>query len=194
MTASAVEANALPSGEEVIMTNSLSYTRRIVICAALAAISAILGSFLKIPVNLFGLYSMKISLSVIPLVLASIYFGPLYGGIVGVVADVAGAIMVPMGAYNPLFSITGFCLGFVPGIFFARGREVTAVRVFTAVAVSQLFGSVLLNTSFMVLSYGQPWAIILPRFVNQLFHIPLISVCVLVLDNAIKKSGAFRAA
>lgn len=166
-----------------------SSIKRLVVCAMLAAISAILGSFLKIPLNLFGVYSLKVSLSMIPVLLVAFAYGPVYGAMVGAVADIIAVMMVPMGGYNPLFTITGMMLGLVPGLFFAKGQAVTLKRAILATAVGQLFGSVLLNSVFLMISYGQPWVIMLPRLLNQCFHIPVLALSAFLLYNILVKAG-----
>ena len=160
-------------------------TRRLATCGLLIAVSVVFGGMLKIPLNLFGAYSLKLSFSMIPIFIAAVKYGPVYGGICGGAADFIQAILFPVGAYNPLFTLTGIVLGMVPGLFFAHGEEPTFKRLACAITTGQIIGSVLLNTTFQVISYGLPWAIIGPRALNQAIFIPIYTVITYILVQKI---------
>ena len=82
-----------------------SMTHRLVLMAMFVAVQIILSRFLSI-----NLWNLKIGFSFIPIVLAGILLGPLSAGLVGLVADVLGATLFPIGAFFPGFSLTSFII------------------------------------------------------------------------------------
>ena len=146
------------------------------VCGLLTALGVILGGLLSIPAMPFGSYTLKIGFGVLPVLLAGVLFGPVYGGIVGALTDLLQALLFPKGAYMPWFTLVGIFFGLIPGLFFMRKQKPTFLRLLAAIAAGQLFGSVFLNTLLLVELYGSPWELIWARLINQAVMIPLYSV------------------
>ena len=154
-----------------------SYAIRLTICGMLVALSVVLGGLLKVPVSLFGVYALKISFGMIPVLIVAFLYGPLYGAMCGALADLLQALLFPAGAFNPLFTIVGGLLGLLPALFFMRNRHFTFLRILLSVFVSQAFCSVVLNTLIISLVYGLNPAVLLPpRALTQAIVIPIFSV------------------
>ena len=69
--------------------------------ALLVALDIILTRFLSINTQF-----LRISLGMIPVAIAGIAFGPVWGGLCGAVGDVLGMLIFPSGAYFPGFTLT----------------------------------------------------------------------------------------
>ena len=69
--------------------------------------------------------------------------------------DLIGALLFPIGAYFPGFTLTAFLNGMFFGLLLHKKR--TMPRVICAVAVTQLCCSLLLNTLWISLLYGSPF-------------------------------------
>ena len=80
---------------------------KLVVCGLLTALGVILGGLLSIPAMPFGSYTLKIGFGVLPVLLAGVLFGPVYGGIVGALTDLLQALLFPKGAYMPWFTLVG---------------------------------------------------------------------------------------
>lgn len=87
-------------------------TKKIVISALLIALSVVLTRVLAINTLI-----VKIGFGFIPIIVAALYLGPLYTGIIYAIADVVGTLMFPAGAYNPAFTVSNFLNGLVYGAF-----------------------------------------------------------------------------
>ncbi len=159
-------------------------TRTLVYCALLVALSALLGGGLSIKSFVLGSYSLKIGFGVLPVLLAGVWFGPLWGGAVGALADLTQAMLFPMGAYMPWFSISGALFGVIPGLCFLKTPEVRPLRAFIAVAAALLVTSVGVNTFLIVTLYGSPWEIIVARLITQAVMIPIHTALLLALDRS----------
>lgn len=166
--------------------------QRMVICGMMIAVSAVLSAYFKIPVTLFGSYSLKISFDLVPVYIVSTVFGPLYGAIVAALADIIQALLAPVGgAYNPLFTITALSIGMIQGLFFIRGPKITFPRLIISVAAAQITGSVILNTIFLCVSYGLPFSLIWARLVTQAVMIPLVSVLTFMVLKLLSRGTHF---
>lgn len=167
--------------------------KKLVYCSFLVAIAALLGGAGSVPVNLFGAYNLKIGFSVVPIFLAGIFFGPLWGGGVGMLADFLQAMAFPRGGYMPFFTLSNAFFGVIPGLFFLRQAKVRLLRLLLAIFTTQLFTSVLINTCIMVLAIGQPWEIVYARATTQAFMIPLHTGLCYMLIHSLQRAGVLVA-
>lgn len=163
--------------------------RGVIFSALLVAIAVVLKVYLGIPVNMFGGFIKDINLSPSVIMLAGIYMGPLYGGIVGGLTDILAFIIRPLGAYNPLFTITNILMGVIPGLFFMHNEEHSLKRVAVAVAVTQTICSFIVNTLILIILGYMPakiaWFRALSTFVLLPVHIFIVYTILKTLDKAI---------
>ena len=134
-----------------------SMTHRLVLMAMFVAVQIILSRFLSI-----NLWNLKIGFSFIPIVLAGILLGPLSAGLVGLVADVLGATLFPIGAFFPGFSLTSFITAFGYGFFLHKNQSMK--NIVAAVLFSKIVGTIFLDTLWISILYGAPFvAVLIPR-------------------------------
>jgi len=165
-------------------------TRKLAVCALLAALGAVLGATsLPLPAVSAAGYSLKIGITVLPVILAAVLYGPVYGGMVGCIADLLPALLFPKGPFVPWFTIVGALFGVIPGLFFMKGQKPTIKRLGVAIACGQLTCSVVLNTLLLVWLYGSPWQIIWVRLVNQAIMIPVYTVILYYAMRLLKRGG-----
>lgn len=95
--------------------NSIN-TKMLVSSSLLIAISIILSRVMGIMVPIAGVSALRISFGMIPIYVASFLFGPLMGGLVGMISDVIGFMINPIGgAFFPGFTISAILIGVIPG-------------------------------------------------------------------------------
>ena len=133
-------------------------TRTLVTLAILVAMEIVLSRFLSI-----SAWNTKIGFSFVPVVVAAMLYGPVAGGLVGALGDFVGAILFPIGAYFPGFTLTAFLMGVVFGLFLYR--EQTVPKILCAVTVNQCVLSLCLNTLWISILYGSPYG---PLFVTRI--------------------------
>lgn len=163
---------------------NLSKTRTLAYCALLIAMSALLGGGLSIKSFVLGGYSLKIGFGVLPVLLAGIWFGPLWGGAVGALADLTQALLFPLGPYMPWFSISGALFGVIPGLFFLKKPAVKPLWTLVCVAATMIISSVFVNTAIQVVFLGRPWEIIYARAITQAVMIPIHTALVYAIERA----------
>lgn len=170
------------------MQKNIFDLRTLIILALLAALGAVFSAFLSIELPLGGMKLVEISLTPIPVMIAGIFFGPLAGGLVGLVADTGGFFMgVQHGAYNPAFSITMALFGVIAGLFYLWNKKNTVWKAIGTATVAQVVCSVILNTLLIWLFYGVPIKVLLPtRAISAAAELPIYVGLLMLLIRALR--------
>lgn len=131
--------------------------------AMMAALSIILERFLPItpPSNMMDI---RISLSNIPLIIASVLVSPFVGAIAGVVSDIIGCFISGYAPF-PLLTVAPLVMGYLPGIILNKKSKYSFIRVLTAVVVTHILASFLITTFGLCVMRGVPF---IPMFVTRL--------------------------
>ena len=137
--------------------------KTLVISALFVAISIVCGKYLAIPAGDF----MRFSFENLPIMMASILFGPVAGVAVGVVADLVGCFLVGY-TINPLVTLGAAAIGFLSGLVWRAMRAMPfALRVAVTVFAAHLVGSVGIKTFGLAAYYAFPlWQLMLWRLLN----------------------------
>ncbi len=153
-------------------------TRMIVTLGILVAMEIVLSRFLSI-----NAWNTKIGFNFVPIVAAAMLYGPIGGAIVGALGDFLGAILFPIGAYFPGFTLTAFLTGLVFGFFLYKEQSIP--RVIGAAAVNQFILSQCLNTLWISILYGSPYG---PLFVTRLVQTAILFAVQTVTVAAMAKA------
>ena len=158
--------------------------------ALLIALDIVLTRFLAINTQF-----LRISLGMIPVAIAGIAFGPVWGGVCGAVGDVLGRLLYPSGAYFPGFTLTAALTGMIYGLFLYHKSEQHILRnTFLASTIVCIGCNLLLDTLWLDLMYGSGFIAILPaRIVKCVFNIPIYSFLILILwSKVVSRIPAIR--
>ncbi len=109
-------------------------TKNIVISALLVALNIVLVRYLAINTPI-----VKIGFGFLPLIVAALYLGPLYTGVIHAIADVIGVMMVPNAAFNPVFTLTAFLVGVTYGLFLYPASPLCKGLTKSAKALARVF-------------------------------------------------------
>ncbi len=160
-------------------------TSMIVMFGILTALEVILARLCSINV-----WNLKFGLAFLPVVIAATMFGPLAGALVGALGDFIGAILFPIGAYFPGFTLTAFLTGLVYGLFLKKSQNIP--RIICAVLVDQLLLSFLLNTFWLSVWYSTPFLALLPvRLIQTAIMIPVQILLIWVLAKYLPRFKRF---
>ena len=107
--------------------------------AALVALYFILDRILAI-----NLPSNQYEFSFIPVILAAVILGPLWGAAVGGIGDLLSAVLMPTGPYFPGFTVVSALMGLTYGLL--CHKKFTPLRAVIAVLLCQGVGGFVLNT------------------------------------------------
>ena len=130
------------------------------ILGLLIAVQIVLSRFCSV-----SAWNFKIGFSFVPVVIAAILYGAKAAAAVAGIGDFVGAILIPIGPYFPGFTFTAVLCGICFGLLLHRAQ--TLGKILAAVAVTQLAGSLLLNSLWISLLYGTPYAVLLGTRVVQ---------------------------
>ena len=173
------------------MPKNRKYSPSLKLTAALSmlvAISIILGKYLAIPVGSV----LRFSFENLPIIFAGIAFGPLSAVLVAVTADIIGCIMVGY-EINPLVTIgavvLGLCAGLVPKILKKHFTLDEKWLIAATVAISHLFGSVIVKTFGLAVFYDMPIFILM---LWRLLNYTLVALGELLLINILLKRDGIR--
>ena len=165
------------------MSKSKFTTRQLTTLALLTAVEIVLSRFLSL-----SAWNIKIGFSFVPVVVAAILYGPLAAGIVGALADFLGAVLFPIGAYFPGFTLTAFLTGCVFGLFLHRKQGWP--QIVAAVGINQFVLSLFLNTLWISVLYGSPYGpLLLTRVVQCLILTAVQLVCIRAISEVLVRYG-----
>ena len=154
----------------------------IVVMATLVAMEIVLSRMLS-----YSVWDMKIGFAFLPVVIAAIVLGPVRAAIVAALADFLGAILFPIGAYFPGFTLTAALVGVLYGLFLHKDQPFWKIVI--SVSIHQLILSLLLNTYWISVLYDSPFtALLVTRLLQCAVMIP---VELLMIGLMVKTLGEF---
>jgi ECF transporter S component (folate family) len=159
--------------------------KALVMAAMFVALSIVFARMFSIRVS----EGLRLSFGQTPIILAGILLGPWWGLIVGVVADVTGFMIAPMGAYIPGLTLTSGLIGLIPGLIYKYviKNNITWALI-VSVVIDMLIVNGLLATFFLALVYSkrtfEAWLI--ARMPVELVMIVVQVVICLALAKALR--------
>ncbi len=128
-------------------------TKNLSLIAMLTALEIVLNRFLSINTD-----TLKIGFAFVPVVVCAVLLGPIPAAIVCALGDFLGALMFPRGPYHPGFSLVGFAMGLVYGIFLYNLPKYTKKQMYIRILAASLINSIVLglfiNTIWISQLYG----------------------------------------
>ena len=144
------------------------------IIGVLLAMEIILSRFLSI-----SMWNMKIGFAFIPVVIAARRFGAPHAMIIGGLGDFLGAILFPIGAYFPGFTLTAVLTGLCTAVFIHK--KCSLKRIIMSVAINQVVGSLILNSLWISILYQSPFWALVPTRIVQTVVMTVVQVVVMQL-------------
>ncbi len=153
-----------------------------VACGLLTAISIVLTRLFSFQIPIAGVGAIRLGFGPLPVIMAGMMFGPLAGGAVGMLADVVGYAVNPMGgAYIPHLTVIAALTGVVPGLVvrLARREPPTFKSILAAITAGQFVTALVLTPYVLYRVLHVPvWVNVPLRVVAQCILVPTYSVVV----------------
>lgn len=165
--------------------------------AMLIALSVVLTRVASIRIPVAGVEAIRIGFGALPILMAGVWGGPLFGFVVGAVADLVGYGINPMGAYVPLITLSSGLLGLVPGLVLKLwpAGEPGLVRIASAVGAAQVLVGMILTPWFLHLSFMIPYAVLIPpRLVSKPLEILVFTLIIHLVTVPLARRGTLPAA
>lgn len=160
--------------------------RGIVFLALLTALSIVIGRLLLI--NLTN--SLRISFGNIPIILASLWFGPVAGMAVGFVSDFVGTNLFSSFPWYPPLAVTPVFFGLFPSLMKPLLlKQISFWRLLVVIMSTNVFGTMLWSTYALSNMTGTPFLSLI------VYRVPLY-ICIATLETIciyyLQKSGLER--
>lgn len=147
------------------MKRSIRETKVLVLGALMTAMSIIIGLICKTYLT-FGDGSIRVTFENLPIILSGIWFGPVVGTVVGIIADVLSALMSPPYSVNPLITLGAASIGFLSGIlsrYIIKGRSFPKTLVLTLCV--HTVGSIIIKSTMLgIIGYAVVWSVRVPLY------------------------------
>ena len=141
------------------------------------AVEIVLSRFLSISTPI-----TKIGFAFIPLSVIGMMYGPLYGGIAGALCDFIGAILFPIGAYFPGYTLTAALSGATYGFFLRNGGAKSWVKVTVASVIINIVYHLGINTYWTTLFTGKGYLALLPtRVFSNVVLLPVEIIVIMIM-------------
>ncbi|MGV8984369.1 folate family ECF transporter S component [Clostridium sp.] len=148
-------------------------TRTFIFMGLMISMQIVLTRFFSIQTPI-----VRIGFGFIPVVLSSIMFGPVLGGITAAFSDIIGMALFPQGVYFPGFTLSAFLSGTIYGILLYK-KPKTMLRIIIAVSFVIIFVDLGLNTYWLSIITGKGViALFVPRFIKSIIMLPIQSILI----------------
>ena len=144
--------------------------------ALLVALHIILSRFLSI-----NAWNIKIGFAFAAVFVGAYLYGPVAGAAVGGLGDFLGAILFPIGAYFPGFTLNCALTGLVMGLLLHKKQ--TPWRVVLTAAINEIGISMWITPIWISILYGSPyWPLIVSRLpqIGILFVVEIVVIFLLI--------------
>ncbi|MCF0120177.1 MAG: folate family ECF transporter S component [Oscillospiraceae bacterium] len=118
--------------------------KRIAIMALFIALQIILARFVGFQIS----EGLRISIEVVPVILAGIWLGPLAGFVVAFLADILGTIISGYGVYFLPLAVTPILNAVLPGLAFKYiwKKDMNAWKCIVTIIITEIISSLFLGT------------------------------------------------
>lgn len=156
--------------------NELKNVTAISVAGMLVAIGVVL-SFVKIVLSPV----LEISFSFLPLAAGGLLYGPVVGGVMGILTDVLGYFVRPNGPFFPGFTLNALISGVLYGLFLYK-KPVTWTRVIIVSALIAVFINLGLTSLWLSMMYGKAFIVLVSaRIIKNIVMFPINTALLMVL-------------
>lgn len=139
--------------------NFAIHLKKLVFAALLTAMSVVIGMICK---TYFTFGAIRITFDNLPVLLAGILLGPVWGGAVGAASDLVTAPL--SGSVNPMITLGAAAIGIISGFLGKRAlKKKTFMSVLLSVMPSHVIGSMIIKSIGLWYFYGYQLPLLLPR-------------------------------
>lgn len=127
---------------------------RLTISAMLIALSTVIGIVCK-DLFTFGLF-YRLTFENLPVIFASLVFGPIYGAAVGLCEDVISCLCSTNPAVNPIITLGALSVGLVSGLVGKLIKKEGLTRILASAGAGHLIGQVLIKSVGKIVYFHMP--------------------------------------
>ncbi len=145
-------------------------TKNLALMALLVAANVVFSRFLSV-----NTFNNKIGFTFLTVMLAAYLFGPLGAMLVGGLGDVIGALLFPIAAYFPGFTLTAVITGLLYSFFI--NKKTNLIKIISGVILTEFLCSGLMNTFWISYMYGSDFgALFVTRLTTQIIVMTVVEI------------------
>jgi len=154
-------------------------TRKLAVSAMLITLDLVLTRMLAINTPL-----MKIGFGFVAVAVSAMLYGPFWAMLTAALGDIVGALLIPVGAFFPGFTLTAAVTGLIYGLcLYGHGGSVA--RPIVAALLNCLLVTLLCNTALIAYISGNSYAVLFTARIVQFFVMfPLESLVMIALNKS----------
>ncbi|MCX7883501.1 MAG: folate family ECF transporter S component [Caloramator sp.] len=157
-------------------------THILVYTSLLISLEIILTRFLSIQTPI-----VRISFGFIPIMISSVMFGPIIGGITGALSDIIGTFLFSTSGYFPGFTLSAFLSGFIYGVILYNNKF-SVKRIVISVLLVSIIVNLGLNTIWLsIITKKAIFTIITLRIIKTAIMIPIQIICINIVLKSLSK-------
>ena len=154
-------------------------TRKLALSAMLITLDLVLTRVLAINTPL-----MKIGFGFAAVAVSAMLYGPFWAMLTAALGDIVGALLIPVGAFFPGFTLTAAVTGLIYGLCL-YGHRGSAARPVMAALLNCLLVTLLCNTALIAYISGNSYAVLFTARIVQFFVMfPLESLVMIALNKS----------
>ena len=141
-------------------SQSIRNTKILIFGALMASMSIIIGLVCKSYLT-FSDGSVRITFENIPVILSGVWFGPIVGAVVGIIADLVSALLSPPYQPNPLITVGAATIGILSGVltrYIIKGKKIYHM-LFLTFAVHAIGSVIIKSVALELIGYAVVWPI-----------------------------------
>lgn len=164
-------------------------TKRVVQTGLLIAIEIVMSRFLSIATPI-----VKISFGFIPIAIAAMLYGPVYAGIAAAAADFIGAMLFPIGAFFPGFTLSALLRGVTYG-FLLHNHPTNIKRISASATIICMGINLVLGSLWLSILMKKALFLILPtRVLHNVIMIPIQVITIMAAGKLVESRHDFEVA
>jgi riboflavin transporter len=143
--------------------------RKISLVSLFIAMSIVLTRLASIRIAIGAVEGIRIGFGKLPILLAGLILGPLYGAIVGGISDILGYVIQPIGPYMPHFTIISALSGIIPSLIMQTigKKNYFFIKIALVVGITLFITDLTLTPYTLHLIFDIPWKILMiPRLIS----------------------------
>ena len=154
-------------------------TRTVVFLGLLAAMHIVLTRLVVIDLGAY-----RITVGSVCTILSGLWFGPIGGGICGLVSDILGCILKGY-AINPFITVAAILWGVIPGLvrnMYPHDKKKKTAALCASIVAASILSTLVFTTAGLVLMLGYNFYAIIPgRIVQWLIMAPIYCILTVIL-------------
>lgn len=168
--------------------------KKVVLAGLLLAILIVFQRFISVETQI-----LRLSFAYVPVIITATLLGPVWGGLIGVLADILGMMLMPKASFFAGFTLNALLTGLVYGFFLYKApskgpmsSKSYLVRLVISVVIVHVFIHLGLTTLWLSIMYKRAFMVILAgRVIANIIEIPIeiasMYAIKIFLDKPVKK-------